>query len=1019
MTGTVRRSFRDTAMMFLVVAALLVLLVGIYLHEIQALLPIASLLLTLRICLQSDDRNVRRFSGILTFYFAASTLSNIAWYLVPAVFDFDFLLSDNYYYVTGMFWIIGYFAVAYVLLQLKNSRQWYIERRLDRLLTIVGVAVSLLITLFVILNINWSSKHLIDIFILLVYLSMDVMILTLAVKLLSMNLKIELRHLLMAAMLFFLINMTGDILFEGRWLFHLSELLTLQIGNYETTLTIRNATNDIYNISLMIMTVLLFLFTLDRLRTRTVDEIRGKLKDTQLFVDDLIAKSPDATCIFDHDGRLVLVNDPFLQIFGLKRKDIDRSFNIFTHIGTKFFNDETYAELLKVRDLDTVIIPRLKLKCIPDGRQENFYLYLKMFPTYGSDGRVSNYVMIIEDITVRMEMEMALRQSEEQYRNLVENVGEWIWENDREGRFTYSSPKVYDLLGYRPEELIGLLPHDLMTPENAEKMRDQVKRLEENGEYPQVMEAELLHMDGHTVFLEVSGKPVYDRQGNQTGFRGVSRDVTARKQAEEALRESEEKFRHLAETSPAGIIIYQGESIVYMNPAAEKMTGYTLEELPTMKPWAFMHPDYLVLIKEKVLLRKQGVPLAEHYDVKIVTRGGRELWSSIWTTTTAYKNRPAGLIIAIDITERKQAEEALRESEARYRTLIDNSPLGILTCDLEGNITSINPQILEILGSKSPEFTMSVNLLNFEPVIKYRLAEILRDCIIAGESRVAERSYTSYWGKSVYLRLHLTPLRDRTGQIYSVLLVMEDITERKRLEGDLRKAYSSLKEEYERKIDFTNAAAHELRTPLTPIIGYTDILKAEVKDERHRRFLEIIERNALRQKTLVNRMLELASLDAGMAHVNCSEMAVRPLAVEIADNYRAINPNIRVEVPEGMLINTDSDILRHLLDNLVSNAVKFSDSHKEIVIRVVEAGDSYQFSVQDQGSGIPREEWGKIFERFYIVGGDSDSRTSGRSGLGLALVKAYIRLIGGHVWIESDPGKGSTFFFTVPRKPSP
>ena len=118
-----------------------------------------------------------------------------------------------------------------------------------------------------------------------------------------------------------------------------------------------------------------------------------------------------------------------------------------------------------------------------------------------------------------------------------------------------------------------------------------------------------------------------------------------------------------------------------------------------------------------------------------------------------------------------------------------------------------------------------------------------------------------------------------------------------------------------------------------------------------------------------------------------------------------------------MRIDTDPDILRHVLDNLVSNAVKYSDSDKEIEVVVSEAGDCYRFSVKDRGAGIPQEEWGKIFERFYIVGGDTDSRTSGRSGLGLALVRAYIRLIGGHVWLESEPGQGSTFFFTVPRKP--
>ena len=874
---------------------MLVIIASVYIQMVQAFLPMAALLLVLHIYLVNKDGNIRWLSGVLSFAFGMSMLSNFCWYLLPdylaPVLGLNGLVNwYYYYYVTGIFWMIGYSAIAYVLLQMMYSRQWYLERRIDRMITAAAAIAICLTGAYVLLNLDWQSKYLIDIFVLLIFLCLDIIVVSTALKM-SLSIRGELQYLAMSVMAFFSINAIADLLFETRWLFMLSTLITVNLGRVELSFHIRDLIDINYNISLLIMSCLLFLFVLDPFARRTLDEMRGRLKDTQLFMDDLIAKSPDATCIFGRDGRLVLVNDPFLQIFGLKRNDLDRSFNIFSDIGKKLFNEETYAEILKVRDLDTVIIPKLKIKGIPGGRQETFYLYIKMFPTSGSDGRISNYVMIIEDITVRIEMEMALRQSEE-------------------------------------------------------------------------------------------------------------------------------KFRVLAETSPAAIIIYQDESIVYVNPAFEKTIGYTLEDFLTMKPWDFIHPDYRALIEEKVLLRKQGIPLSEHYDAKILTRDGRELWSSNWTTTTTYMNRPAGMIIAIDITDRKQAEEALRESEARYRALIDNSPLGILTCDLEGNITSINPQILEILGSKSPEFTMSVNLLNFEPVIKFSLAEILRDCIITGESRVAEKSYTSHWGKSVYLGLHLTPLRDHAGQIYSVLCVMEDITARKRLEGDLRKAYSSLKEEYERKTDFTNAAAHELRTPLTPIIGYTDILMAEVKDERHRGFLEIIERNALRQKTLVNRMLELASLDAGMAHVNCVELAVRPLVLEIADNYRAVNPNIRVDVPEGLRIDTDPDILRHVLDNLVSNAVKYSDNNKAVEIRVAEAGGSYRFSVKDHGAGIPQEEWGKIFERFYLVGGDSDSRTSGRSGLGLALVKAYISLIGGSVWLESEPGKGSTFFFTVPKAPS-
>jgi len=166
-------------------------------------------------------------------------------------------------------------------------------------------------------------------------------------------------------------------------------------------------------------------------------------------------------------------------------------------------------------------------------------------------------------------------------------------------------------------------------------------------------------------------------------------------------------------------------------------------------------------------------------------------------------------------------------------------------------------------------------------------------------------------------------------------------------------------------------------------------------------------------------MLELASLDAGMAHVNSTEFPLLPLASEVADNYRTVNPDIRVEVPTGLRVTSDADVIRHVLDNLVSNAVKYSSNGGQIEIMAVEDGDHYRISVKDQGAGVPREEWDRIFERLYIVGGDKDNRTSGRVGLGLALVKAYVNLIGGTVWLQSEPGKGSTFFFTIPKMNRP
>jgi PAS domain S-box-containing protein len=633
---------RDNVATLFVIAALGVILAGFFFRQLQALLPAAAFILILCIFINSRDANIRYLSGVLTLYFGASTLSNICWYFVPQIIDLEFVQSANYYYATGMFWLAGYAAVAYVLLHMKNSRQWYIDHGLDRLITAIAVVGFFLVTLLVFLNLRLDSPNIVDILLLLIYLCFDAIILMLTLKLLYMNLKRELKALVYAVLLFFSINTLGDLLFECRWLFGLGSLMSFNIVGLGWTLTVRNTTDLIYEVSLMLMIGCLLLYLIDPFRNCALDDARRRLKDTQLFVDDLVAKSPDATCIFGHDGRLLLANDAFLHIFGLDRKNVSSTYNVFNHMSRASQQYPLYGQIDKVREGETVIIPKIKINRIEGGRQEPFYIYLKMFPTFDTKGQISNYVLIIEDITDRV-----------------------------------------------------------------------------------------------------------------------------------------------------------------------------------------------------------------------------------------------------------------------------------------------------------------------------------------------------------------------------------------RLEDDLLEAYSSLKEEYERKTDFTNAAAHELRTPLTPIIGYTDILMSEINDERHLKYLEIIERNAIRQKNMVNRMLELASLDAGMAHVNRSEFPVLPLVNEVADNYRTVNPDILVDVPEGLRITSDADVIRHVLDNLVSNAVKYSINGGQIEIGAVEDGDHYRFSVKDQGAGIQKEEWDRIFERFYIVGGDRDNRTSGRVGLGLALVKAYVNLIGGTVWVESEPGKGSTFFFIVPKVAQP
>jgi PAS domain S-box-containing protein len=294
--------------------------------------------------------------------------------------------------------------------------------------------------------------------------------------------------------------------------------------------------------------------------------------------------------------------------------------------------------------------------------------------------------------------------------------------------------------------------------------------------------------------IHAEGDVTRDNAGQPSTISGTVQDITGRKNVEEALRVSEAKYRDLVENANSIILRWDLEgNLTFFNEFAEEFFGYPAGEVLGKSVVGTIVPASESTGRDLAAMIRDIELNPDRYKSNVnenVRRNGERVWVS-WTNKAirdARGNVIEVLSVGNDITEHKLAEDALLASEARYRTLIENSPVGIFTCDLQGNTTSINPQILEIMGSESPEFTMSVNNLTFEPMIKSGIADLFRDCIMTGEDRADEGSYTSYWGKSGYMRLHLTPLRDNTGQIYGILGITEDVTERKLAEEALRES---------------------------------------------------------------------------------------------------------------------------------------------------------------------------------------------------------------------------------------
>lgn len=260
-----------------------------------------------------------------------------------------------------------------------------------------------------------------------------------------------------------------------------------------------------------------------------------------------------------------------------------------------------------------------------------------------------------------------LEESEARYRSLVEDVSDMIWESDQDFRLTYVSPRVRDLLGYEPKEILGLTPFDVMNPKEAEHLREKLAPIARAHKPISLLETTMYRKNGTPIIVEVSAKPVFDAEGKYLGYRGTDRDITARKLAEKALRDSETKFRALAENAESIIFIVQDGKFIYTNPYFSKLIGYTKEELQSMDGTLLVHPDFRELVRDRMGRRMRGEPVQPHYEFIMVSKDGKEIWIDYYASKIEYRGNPAIVGVGYDITQRKQLDA---EKRAFYRETI-------------------------------------------------------------------------------------------------------------------------------------------------------------------------------------------------------------------------------------------------------------------------------------------------------------------------------------------------------------
>ncbi|MHC1730287.1 MAG: PAS domain S-box protein [Syntrophobacteraceae bacterium] len=649
-----------------------------------------------------------------------------------------------------------------------------------------------------------------------------------------------------------------------------------------------------------------------------------------------------------------------------------------------------------------------------------------------------------KDITARKKVEEELLKSEERYRALVETSADWVWEVDAEAKYTYTDPKVEKILGYTPDEVLGRTPLDFMSAEEARRVGPIFAEISASRRQFSSLINVNLHRDGREVVLETSGIPIYGPGGDLLGYRGMDRNVTERIVTEKALRESEERLRLTLEANSEGVWDWDIPSgKAFFSKSYSGMLGYEPEEFP--KDYAgwkeLIHPEDFPRIDQAHTAHIQE---RQEFCVEFRMRKKTGDWCWIRSRGTVIERDSEDRAIRMvgthwDITDIKLAEKALRASDEVNRATFEQAAVGIAHVGINGHWLRVNDRLCAIVGYPREELMQ----LTFQDISHPEDLEKDLDYVrrmLSGEINTysMEKRYLRKDRSQVWANLTVSLVRTDTGAHQHFIAVLEDITERKRTDAELRRYRDHLEEMIEErtaelkiakeqaeaadhvKSVFLATMSHELRTPLNLIIGFAGILEQELTgplNNEQKRQLGLVRESGSHLLNLVNDVLDISKIEAGQLEVSEDPFNLRALIQRVAQSVKPMAEEKRIGfeleiAPDVDLISSDRRRVEQILLNLLGNAIKFT--HEGMVrVTCLLHGREVSVEINDSGIGIKKEDMDKLFRPFQQIQSDETERIEG-TGLGLSICKKLLDILGGKIVVASEWGKGSTFSFTLP-----
>ncbi len=685
----------------------------------------------------------------------------------------------------------------------------------------------------------------------------------------------------------------------------------------------------------------------------------------------------------------------------------------------KFLHEEDKPDFLyALSDTFNKLNEELTLELrLVDAQESVIWALFKAKIIYGKEGP-KRAVGSLSNITSLKVAQSKLKESEAKYKLISQNSSDCICLQTISGKFVFVSPSSKDVLGYSPRELQTLRLREIISEDDLQRVSDAMLEVINGNVKSNSIVFKAKHKEGHREWLETIGGAIIDDNGEAQYLQTSTRNVTDRIMAQQRIKESEERYKLITENSHDIVTLMDlNGDYVFITPSIKESMGYDPEEMIGRNTTEFIHPEDLPRIMESMGNTIADKKREGYAEFRFKRKDGEWRWIQV-SGGVILNDEGEPIYIRsnkIDVTEKKLTEEKLRRQEEQYKLVSENSGDVIGLHNLDGTFAFISPSVYRLLGYSKEDDPRPHPM----PYIHEEDKDKVRSAFYETIEKKRKDAKTTYrlrnkQGDYLWVGATFSAVLDENNNTSYVVSSTRDISE-------IVKAIEKERQLNKLKSSFISMASHEFRTPLTTIQSSNELISMYLdnsdapKDTKLAKHVGRIRTELERLNSLLKDIFTLGRLDVGKTRLKKEITSltgiIKQVVLESSVAYKNRKIKINTVGQERQLL-LDSQLISHVVSNLVNNALKYSEPNTDPEVIITYKEEGVEIDVKDYGIGIPEKDQAGLFESFSRASNVGDIEGT---GLGLVIVKQFVEMHGGEISYVSEINKGTTFKVTLPE----